>query len=129
MQKLIGSALLLLTATTHAQMPNMSEQDLANMMGMLEGMASCIGQLDEQHLEELGKRAEASGKEIEGLCAAGKRNEAQTKAMKHAKEVMADPEYKKIMQCGEVAQAMLPDLADLYDPESIGEDQHVCDAL
>ena len=128
MKKLIGSALLLLTAATHAQVPNMSEQDLANMMGMLEGMASCIGQLDEQRLEELGQQAEARGKEIESLCAAGKRDEAQTKAVNHAKEFMADPEYKKIMQCGEVAQSMLPDLADLYDPES-ADDQHVCDAL
>ena len=129
MKKLIGSALLVFTAITHAQTPNMTEQDLANMMGMLEDMASCFGQLDEQRLEEFGKRAEARGEEIEKLCAAGKRKEAQTKAVNHAKAFMADPEYKKIMQCGDVAQAMLPDLAAMHDLASEDESRHVCDAF
>lgn len=129
MKKLIGSALLLLSATTHAQTPGMSEQNMADLVGMLDGLASCIGQLDEQRLEELGKRAEESGKEIEALCEAGKRDEAQSRAVRHAKEFMADPEYKKVMQCGEAAQGMLPDLTDMYDPDSGDESQHVCDAF
>ena len=127
MKKLIGSALLLLASTVHAQPANLSEQDMANMMEMLEGLTACMAQLDEQHLEALGKRAEAAGQKIEKLCAAGKRDEAQDQARSHAQEMMADPEYKKFMQCGEAAQGMLPDLTSLHDFED--DNQHVCEAL
>jgi hypothetical protein len=128
MKKLIGLALLL-ASTTHAQLPNISEQDMASMMGMVNGLATCMAQLDEQRLEALGKRAEKSGQEIESLCTAGKRNEAQAKALRHVEEFLADPEYKKFMQCGEAAQGMLPNLATLHDLAPEDESQHVCDAL
>ncbi|MFA5677464.1 MAG: hypothetical protein WC953_03520 [Pseudomonas sp.] len=126
MKKLIAPALLILASTIHAQMPAMSEEEMARMMNMMDGLASCIGQLDEQHLEQLGKQAEAHEREIAGLCAAGKRNAAQAKEQSYARKFMADPEYKKIMQCGEAAQSMLPDMPGL-DPEN--DDQHVCDDM
>lgn len=126
MKKLIGSVLLSLASTGHAQFPDMSEQDMASMMEMLGGLTTCMAQLDEQRLDALGKRAEANGQEIERLCVAGKRSEAQAKAKNVVEEFLADPEYKKLMQCGEAAQGMLPNLTDLYDPED--DSQHVCDA-
>jgi hypothetical protein len=118
---------LLLPATALAQnYPAMNEADMQKMMQQMEKMQSCMEKIDQGKLEALGVRSEQMEAEINALCARGKRDEAQQKAMAYGKEITNDAVMKAMMKCTEGMQAMMPELSFTgVDEDSTG--LHVCD--
>lgn len=77
-------------------------QDPAAMQKMAlqaEAMSKCMESIDQSKLDALQKRAEASVKEIEGLCKAGKKAEALAKGISFSREVSSDPTVTKMREC------------------------------
>lgn len=129
MKKFCIVTLLSLSATAHAQFQGMSTDDMSRMMGNAGEIMACLGRLDQRRLEALGERVEAAGAELEGLCNAGERDRAQRQARVYAEEFMAEPEYAQLLECGEIAQRMFPDLVDLGALDLDDDSNHVCDSL
>jgi len=118
---------LLLPVTALAQnYPAMNEADMQKMMQQMQKMQSCMEKVDHGKLEELGERSEQMEAEINSLCAQGKRDEAQQKAMAFGKELANDAAMKAMMKCTEGMQGMMPELSFTgVDEDSAG--LHVCD--
>ena len=118
---------LLLPVTALAQnYPAMNEADMQKMMQQMEKMQSCMEKIDQGKLEAFGVRSEQMEAEINALCARGKRDEAQQKAMAYGKEITNDAVMKAMMKCTEGMQAMMPELSFTgVDEDSTG--LHVCD--
>lgn len=110
-RKLLAPTLLLIAVSAHAE-----------IQGQFEEMANCMAQVDQNYLDQLGKQAEAVDEEMEQLCAAGERDAAQAKAENHARKLMADREYQKVMECTSIAGMDMGGVDYAAD-----DDGHVCD--
>ena len=109
---------------------NMQEQDMEKMMEMAMKMQACMEKVDQAELEALGQRAEKFEAEVKKLCDAGKRKEAQKKAIAFSKEFEKNPALVQMQKCGEMAQGMMPETEmDFMDGKLEDENAHVCDSL
>lgn len=82
----------------------------------------CIGD-NQAGLKKLEKEGQKLGKRIQKLCQDGKRNEAQSYAMKEGKRFMAHPTIQRVSQCGKgLMQQVKPKVQSVIDNK-----QHVCD--
>jgi len=120
---------MLLTVPVMAQNPNSMDQ----LMQGAAQMATCFQNLDQDKLSAMAEEGQAMEKELKQLCAAGERDKAQAKAMEYGVKFMASEEFKQLMQCGEMAKQMMPQMPDYSaytDPESDDyKNRHVCDEL
>lgn len=95
-----------------AQMQEMMKkfQDPAAMKKLqeqAEAASRCMQSIDENKLRALQTRAEAAGKEIEQLCAAGKKDEALRQGLKLSQELNNDTTVNKLRACSqELGDAM-----------------------
>ena len=62
----------------------MSEADMKKMMQQAQQMQACMAQIDRAKADALKERSERISKELETLCAQGKRDAAQRKAIRIA---------------------------------------------
>ena len=76
------------------------------VMKKMEAMAAeaekaqqCMEGIDQSQLEALQKRAEDASKEIEALCAAGKKDEALRKGLSLSRELNGNATVKKMREC------------------------------
>jgi len=114
---------LLSTAASAQNSPGMGGMD----MQKLQEMQSCMSKVDQEQLKALEQGHNEFDAEVKALCAGGKRDEAQEKALSYAKEMMKNPAIQTIRKCSEIAQGMMPDMPFMnqdVDPA----DQHVCDS-
>lgn len=135
MKTFITGVLLLIPATLLAANPSGLNQgstqnapDMQNMMQVMQQVQECMAKIDENQMEQLQVQSEKFGKEIESLCAEGKRDKAQKQAMTFAKEVASSPVMKQMRECGEMAQGAVPMMEGIgvYDEKKY-EETHVCD--
>lgn len=102
------------------------------MQGMGEMMA-CMQKVDQQEMRALGERAQAMEKEMKALCAEGRRDEAQQRAMEFGSDMAQSESFQQLRECGEMAQqalAQMPDYSEYYDSsDGDGSPPHVCDNL
>lgn len=118
---------LFIPFSIHAQTPpGMNEGNMQNMMQQMQKMQSCMANIDQSQLETLKQRSTQANNEINSLCANGKRDEAQEKAMAMSKEMMEDPTLQEMRKCGEMMQGMMPQIA-LMDQDRDLSNQHICD--
>lgn len=106
------------------------QAEMQRMMAAMQAMQQCMAGLDEDSLQRLGTRGEQMDGEIKVLCAAGKRDEAQRKAVAFGAEFMSDPSARTMQVCAErlaeqMESEMMPSMRfmDLDDDS----DTHVCD--
>jgi predicted transcriptional regulator len=126
--KIIRIAILtLLPAAAAAQPPQgMSEQDMQKMMQQMQEFQACMQDVDQAKMKQLEQRSKQFNAEIKSLCAKGKRDEAQQKAMAMYKKMSNDPVMKKLTECGK----KLKDAAQQMPftmPMEEHKDKHVCD--
>ncbi|HEY8385385.1 MAG TPA: hypothetical protein VIK82_04120 [Porticoccaceae bacterium] len=127
-----GVALALMPLSLMAQPKQMSDEQLQMLMQGAMQMQACFAKIDQNQLETLGKKAQEMETELRGLCTSGKRDQAQAQAIEYARDFAASPEVQQLKQCGEIAQAMLPQLlSSLEDVDADTDDvsTHVCDNL
>lgn len=116
-----------------AQAPaGMSQADMQKMMGAMQEVQACYQNIDQKELQALQTRSEKFMTEVQQLCEAGKRADAQNKVLAYAKTMQGEPTLQKIRKCGE----KLPDSIKsmVKAPEDYSEyvdnhQAHVCDSL
>ncbi len=65
---------------------------------------------------------------VEGLCASGKRDEAQQEGIAFAREMSSNESIKKMQTCSKMMEGVMPGMpAMLQAPSSEGDNQHICD--
>jgi predicted lipoprotein len=129
--KIATMILLLLIPTigsAQQDFQGMSEKDMQKMMQQMQKMEACMQQVDQKKLQALEQRAQQIEAELKSLCASGKRDAAQAKAIAFEKEMENNPAMKTVKKCGEIMKDGLPNmpLMDL-DKNKDDPNQHVCD--
>ena len=106
----------------------MNEEQLQQMMEQMQAMQACIAKIDKADMERLDARVEAVQMEIDALCTAGRRDQAQERTIARGREMMDSKEVEEMIKCGEMAQQMIEQM-DFLNQESKDELQnlHVCD--
>lgn len=110
--------------------PGMNEADLQNMMQRMQQMQECMEKIDPAEMKALEQRGDEFEAELNTLCAQGKRDEAQKKAIAYGKEMMENPAIKQMKECGELTRGMLPpDQQESFDSDFDFDfsKRHVCD--
>ncbi len=127
MKKLAFLLFLLIPSISVAQnYPRMNETDMQQMMQQMEKMETCMKKVDESKLKALEQRSRQMETEVKSLCAKGKRDEAQQKAISFGKEVANDETMKTMMKCGEMMKDVMPKMSFTgLDKESAS--RHICD--
>ncbi|GEM_PF-3420394 len=102
--------LVIMPSTLFAQMPrNMDPSAMMQGMGdpaamqrmaqEAEAASKCMESIKKSRLDELQRRGEAASKEIDALCAEGKRDAAMKRAMQLGREMNSDPTVLKLREC------------------------------
>ncbi|WP_447970329.1 hypothetical protein [Nitrospira sp. M1] len=118
--------LIFVPLVVYAQSPEGMPPNLQMNMEQMQKAAACMERLDPSAFEELEQVGQKMKAEIDVLCRAGKRDEAQAKALTFAKEMMSRPEMKKMQECSKLAAGMMPKMP-YQKIQEMGKDQHVCD--
>jgi len=119
--------LLLMPMVSVAQnSQNMSEEDMQKMMQQAQKMQSCMQSIDQAKLKAIDQRSSQILANIDSLCASGKRDEAQAKAISYGKEMAKDPTMQAMRKCGEMMKGMMPK-TPLMDLDKDLSSHHVCD--
>ena len=130
--KLFYSLLLMAYGTiTMAGPQGMDEQQMQQMMQQAEAMQKCFENIDPSAYENLEAKGKQMESDIKALCAAGKRDEAMSKAMKYGMEINNDPQLKEIRKCSEMMKGMMANMPQPYIPPTTDEnsDEHICDGM
>ena len=106
----------------------MKQGDMQKMMQVMQEVQQCMSKIDQSKLNELQARSEQAQQEIDSLCAQGKRDKAQKRAMAFGREIVSDPTMKQMRTCGEIAQGAVPmdNMIKTYDEKDYAN-RHVCD--
>ena len=132
MKKLAITLLCLTPITSFAQNPmGMSEGDMQKMMLQIQEAQACMEKIDHAELEVLEKKAEQFEAEMKSLCASGKRDAAQEKAMVYVKEIVNSSAVREAKKCGKKMKGMMQGM--MHDAPFMNQDkdyssQHVCDS-
>ena len=128
MKKLAITLLLLIPITSFAQNPmDMSEGDMGKMMQQMQEAQACMEKIDQAELEAFEKKAKQFETEMKALCASGKRDEAQGKAMVYMKEIVNSSAVKEARRCGEKMKGMMQEMS-LMKQDKDYSSMHVCDS-
>jgi hypothetical protein len=129
MRILTGVVSVILPAIALAQnYPGMNPDDMQNMMQQMQKMQACMQEVDQSRLKEFEQQGQAVEREVKALCSAGKRDEAQDKAMEFGRQVATDPDMQKIMECGKMMSSAMPKMPYMEQAsEPDASSSHVCD--
>jgi ethanolamine utilization protein EutQ (cupin superfamily) len=132
MKKLAITLLCLAPVISFAQNPmGMSEADKQKMMQQMQEAQACMEKIDQAELDVLEKKAKQFEVEMKSLCASGKRDAAQEKAMVYVKEIVNSSAVREAKKCGEKMKGMMQGM--MHDAPFMNQDkdyssQHVCDS-
>jgi N-acetylneuraminic acid mutarotase len=108
--------------------PGMGEGDAQNMMLQMQKMQACMQSVDQSRLKAYEQQANKVQAEVKTLCASGKRDEAQQKAVAFAQEFAGDPDTMKMMECSKMMSSAMPAMPFMDQAnESDNSVKHVCD--
>ena len=124
-----GLLTLLLPAMAIAQnYQGMSEQDMQNMMESMQEMQTCMQGIDQSRMDALEQQAKEMDAEVKSLCAKGRRDAAQNRAMTFSREMANDQDVQEMRKCGDSMKGMMPTMpmmGQVDRPEKSGG--HICD--
>lgn len=123
--KVLAGIALSMCSVAHAQMLDGEQiQMLINQAQEIEG---CMSRLDEQSTADLRARSERISVEIDGLCSAGKREQAQQLALAFGREMADSPAMANLQDCAGPLGALLPAALASFHGDAADAVQ-VCDA-
>ena len=96
--KMLVTILACLPALLMAQ----NEEQMKRMMEQAQKAQACMEQIDRGKLETMARKAEQVEADIEALCDASKRDEAQRLGMKFALEMSQSDVAKEMRKCSEI---------------------------
>lgn len=122
--------MLLLPISVFAQqnMGGMNEEQMQQMMQQLQGMQTCMQNIDQDEMKVFEQRAKQMETEVRALCAGGKRDEAMATALSFGKEALNNKAMQEMKKCGEGMKMMLPKIAiQTQTDEEEKPRRHICD--
>ena len=119
--KILLLSVLCMPLALYAQDEQMSEEQMQQMMENAGKMQDCMAQMDEGAMDAIAAKGEKVNAEIQKLCAAGKRDEAQNMAVDYGKEMASSKEMQAMQQCGMAKQMPMTGKAE--------KPGHVCDGM
>lgn len=121
---------MFLAQSAHAA-PGMNEQQMQQMMLDAQKAQACFSKFDKATFDEIEAKGRKMESEIKALCAAGKRDEAMSTAMKYGKQMHNDPKMKEIRKCSELMQGAMAAMPQPFMPptEEDREAGHICDDM
>ncbi len=125
MTKLLPSIFLCLPIVATAQPPVMSQQDMQKMMENARKMQECMSRIDQSAVEAMASKAQEVERQIKSLCQAGRRDQAQKRAIEFGREMAANKEMQKMQACGKMMQGMMPQ-TNLPSEKELKQ-RHICD--
>jgi hypothetical protein len=129
MKQAVVFYMLLMPISVFAQdMGGMNEGQMQQMMQRMQGMQTCMQNIDQAEMQAIEQRGKQMKAEVQALCAAGKRDEAMETAMAFGKEVASNKAMQEMRKCGEGMKNMLPKIA--MDAQNDGGEKsrrHICD--
>ncbi len=110
MKFVITGVLMLLGGIAHAANPyaGMGPADQQRMMMAVQKMKACMEGIPQQEMDELKRRGEAMHADLKRLCAAGRRRQALSKAMRYVREINALPALVKMQKCTAEFRKVMP---------------------
>jgi predicted lipoprotein len=121
------TVLLMPFAAAAQNMMGMDQADMQKYMQMMQEMQACMEKVDQTKLDALEKRSEEFNAEIDALCAQGKRDEAQKKAIAFSREMADNATVQQIRQCTEKFVDMMPQEERSFMEDFDAAERHICD--
>ena len=121
MPEIILLSFLCMPWTLFAQDEQMSEEQMQQMMENAGKMQDCMAHMDQKAMDAYAAKGEKMHADIQKLCAAGKRDEAQKMAVEYGKEMASSKEMQAMQQCGMAKQMPVTGGAE--------KQGHVCDEM
>lgn len=124
--------ILLMSVPTWVAAQN--EQQMQYMMEQAKKAQACMAKLNRGQLEDMASKAQKMEAEIKSLCAAGKRDEAQSKGMKYGLEMSQSKVAKDMRECSKMMSGALAGMGSSIMPGMGFPDveemkgTHICDA-
>ena len=112
------------TKLTYAGASGMSEEQMEALMKNAEKMQECMAKVDQSEMQKLSQKSQKMHEEVQALCKADKKDEAQKRAIEFGQETANSRALQEMKKCGEMMQ-LPPGIAGAEDLAS-GK-QHVCD--
>ncbi len=113
---------------------NMNQQDMQKMMLQAQKAQACMEKVDKAALEALQQESQRFEAEIRALCEAGKRDQAQEKALAYGRKMTTSPVVVEMKKCAAMMQGMMNNIFPGMDTMFMDEDParssgHICDSL
>ena len=110
-----------------------NEEQMQRMMEQAQKAQACMEKIDRGQLQEMARNAQQMEAEIQSLCAAGKRDEAQSHGVKYGLEMSQSAVVKDMRKCSDMMAGALAGMGSSIMPgmgfPSVEEmkDEHICD--
>lgn len=104
----------------------LSKADMEKSMQQMREMQACMKDIDQSELKKIENRSKKIDTEIKSLCAQGKRDAAQNKAISYGKEISKNPTMKKMTQCAKKMKEN-PAMKKFMPQTKDYSKHHVCD--
>ena len=105
----------------------MTQEQMQKMMEGAKKMQECMSKIDPAVMQRVQEDGKKIAVEIDTLCAAGKRDEAQERAMAHAQSMATSKDMEQMHACGMMAQGMSPNMPMQQGTTENVAAGHVCD--
>ena len=122
----MSAIVLLLFFPIVAMAQNYQGMSEADMQKMMQEMQTCMQNVDQKKLKALEQRSNQFEAEMKSMCAGGKRDEAQAKAIAFGMEIRNDPTLQAMRKCGEIMKGMMPMMPIMKQDQDFSK-RHVCD--
>jgi len=96
------------------------------MMEQAEIVQACMAKVDQSQLQNLQAAAEEKGTQIDALCQAGKRDEAQAQAVAYGQQIINEPLVRELQSCVGIPDLTLPLALWAQAGKDGSSDSHVC---
>lgn len=128
---LLGSFLAYLPQANAENMSSMENVHMQQMIQQMNEMQRCLQQIDEIELQKNQENMSRLENKLRALCSAGKRDEAQTEALKFSREMQDSKIFKQIQSCTQEMQqqGFMPKLPTLEIDDQGNSQTHICDQL
>ncbi len=115
-------------AIAFAEMPNMGGANMQQMMMKMQDLEACMKKVDQNALEKLSEKGEKLQNNIQTLCHAGKKDEAQKELIKFSNTINSNNDLRKMREC--VNKIDLPMIkSKLDDKFDLDTSQNICDSM
>ncbi|WFP51376.1 hypothetical protein PL263_04945 [Methylomonas sp. EFPC3] len=100
---------------------------IQQMLEKIQAMQNCMKDVDKAELQALESQAKQLSSDVKQLCAAGKRDEAQQRAIGFGQEISANKAMQLTKKCSEGLAGLTPDLVAAESYSESGKARHICD--